>query len=186
MIERRYLFKLVEKDEEYRSLQHFRQIIYTGKQNYILNEPDRFDTYSYNFILKDATTLDLVASCRLTPYKNGEFEATSMFQEVVSELDPANYIQLNRVNVKKDYRNNYLHAVLFWEITKWVQQNLPHQKFFSLCELNLVRFYKEFGVETLGEPKKIEKRNNKTYVIIAGDVATVASLMYQKFTKIKL
>ena len=173
-------FKLLSTPEDMAELKTFREEVYSEKHEYLLQQQDRtasIDASSWNFgVLNDHN--ELIGTSRCTPYVDGAWEASGLIPaETEKLLNPATYVQFNRVAIRRDHRNMGLHEYMFMDACMWCYGHLDYEYFFSICETKLLRKYRKFLIRSLGEPFRIESRKGKEYCVIHGNVAELAAFV---------
>lgn len=184
-----FIFKKAVTEEEYSAIYKSRLDICQKDFPYILDfssdfpAKDIFDDYSTLFYVTDNNKV--VASCRVTPYKNGEWEiSTNLPDHVKLTVNRDEAIQLNRVYIEEKYRNQNLHAFMFYHFSEWVLKNTIFTTYFAICKIGLVRLYKNIGASLLNdEGFSLKGRGGHQYYIVAGRIEDFNFIIKNKFLK---
>ncbi len=170
------LFKKAETEAENQGIYRSRLKICREDFPYILNfkskfpAKDQYDDYSTLFY----ATLNnkIVASCRITPFFNNEWEISkNLPPNLKLNLNPHNTVQLNRVYLEKEYRNQSLHEFMFYHFSEWVLENTHYTEYFAICNAGLVRLYKKIGA-VLGQEEgfRLDGRGEHQYYFVKGNI----------------
>ena len=142
---------------------------------------DRFDDCSILFYVRADERI--VASCRITPFVNNEWEISNNLPDDFNlNVDTDITVQLNRVYIDKDYRNQYLHEFMFYYFSDWVLQNTSYKEYFAICNAGLVRLYKRVGA-TPGQEEgfHLKKRGEHLYYFVKGSIAEFNSIVRSNY-----
>jgi hypothetical protein len=144
------VFKKACTEEEKQEIYISRMNICQENFPYILDHKniypakDEFDDFSTLFYVKAENKI--VASCRITPFHNGKWEISRNLPDNISfKFNNEITVQLNRVYIEKDFRNENLHEFMFYHFSEWVLANTHYKKYFAICNAGLVRLYKRVG-----------------------------------------
>ncbi|QPH38263.1 hypothetical protein [Pedobacter endophyticus] len=184
-----FVFKRAQSQSEYLAIYNSRLNICQKDFPYILDltkefpAKDKFDDYSILFYV----TVDnrVVASCRITPYHDEAWEISSNLPDDINlSLDKDKAVQLNRVYIEDRYRNQNLHAFMFYHFSDWVLQNTPYTVYFAVCKLGLVRLYKNIGASSvIDEGFLLKGRADHKYYLVTGEISSFNKLIKKKVLK---
>jgi len=182
-----FVFKKAVSDQEYSAIYKSRLEICQVDFPYILDmnseypAKDRFDDYSTLFYVTENNKV--IASCRTTPYRNGGWEISSNLPDDLElTIDTNSALQLNRVYIEEKYRNQNLHAFMFYHFSEWVLKNTRFTTYFAICKIGLVRLYKNIGANLVSDKGfSLKGRGGHQYYIVAGRIDDFNHIIKNKF-----
>ena len=170
------LFKKAETEAQNQEIYRSRLKICKEEFPYILNfdsefpGKDQYDDYSTLFYA--TVNNKIVASCRITPFFNNVWEISKNLPgNFKLNLNTKNTVQLNRVYLDKEYRNQSLHEFMFYHFSEWVLENTQYTEYFAICNAGLVRLYKKIGA-VLGQEEgfRLNGRGPHLYYFVKGSI----------------
>jgi len=184
-----FVFKKAQSPDEYCAIYQSRLDICKNDFPYMLDmdsdfpAKDRFDDYSILFYVTENN--NVVASCRITPYKDQEWEISQNLPDHLDlNIETCKAVQLNRVYIDESYRNKNLHAFMFYHFSEWVLMNTLYTTYFAICKLALVRLYKNIGASSvITDGFYLNGRAEHKYYLVAGEIADFNLLIQNKYLK---
>ena len=187
---KKLIFKKAETEQEYANIYESREKICREKFPYLLNyqnkypAEDNFDQHSVLFYVSNEEN-NVIGSCRITPYISSEAGweiSKNLPKNLHLPFDPQKTVQLNRVYLDNEYRNQNLHVFLFYNFSEWVLKNTIYSDYFATCNLVLVRLYKEIGARLeIPQGFKLIGRGEHDYYLVSGKITQFNSIIKTKF-----
>jgi predicted GNAT family N-acyltransferase len=156
---------------------------YTGDCDYLLNNQssihpgkDEFDDRSFLFLLEYNNKV--AATCRCTPAQQGEWEISSLVNQLPFMPDEHDFVQFNRVLVDRKFRSQRLHELMFYRCSLWMLANTSYRSYFSVCKQLLLRFYLLYGAQLVSDkPVNLSGRGDSNYFFVHGEIEKSALLL---------
>lgn len=174
-----YCFKLATSEVEKNEIYDSRYRIAKDLFPYLFKESkyghlakDDYDDASFLFYCKKES---IIASCRASPLINGAWEVDDSLPEGINlDFDNDRTLQLNRVYIDENYRNENLHAYMFYYFGLWVLNNTQYDRYFAICNAGLVRMYKRIGAEILlKDGFKLKDHLSHNYYLVGGRIEDI-------------
>ncbi len=186
---KQYAFKKANSAEEYNAIYQSRLEQYKTNYQYLLNYTNQFpakDKYDEHSTLFYATNhKEIIASARITPCMDGCWEISEHLPpDFKLGIDPLTTIQLSRLYVKDEFRNNGLHEFMFYHFSEWIINNSPYTQYFAVCKKGQVRIYQKLGAELgVSVGFNLVGRSNDLYYLVVGNIHKFNSIIKTKYLK---